>query len=142
MNVFLSPILITPNYDMPTGQLLTHFKISLITNLKILEEETETLRRMNFYARYAMEPHTLYTDSDTRNRLAEIRNLLGKDTQGTNFKNFSLDRCIHEHIYMATNIAPTVDVRIELDEDFLETVLTQLTLKQIVEKSLINDKKF
>ena len=131
-----------PNYDIPTGQQLTHFKISLITNLKILEEDTETLRRMNFYARYAMEPHTRYTDQDTRNRLAEIRKLLGKDMQRTEFRNFSLDRYMREHIYMVTNNSPTVDVRIEFDEDFLETVLTQLTLKQIVEKSVINDKKF
>ena len=131
-----------PSYDMPTGQQLTHFKVSLITNLRILEEDTETLRRMNFYARYAMEPHTRYTDWVTRNRLAEIRKLLYKDTQGTQFKNFSLDRYMREHIYMATNTAPTVDVRIEFDEDFLETVLTQLTLKQIIEPSVINDKKF
>lgn len=78
---------------------------------------------MNFYARYAMEPHNRYTDQDTRNRLTEIRKLLGKDTQGTAFKNFSLDRYMREHICMATNISPTVDVRIEFDEDFLETVL-------------------
>ena len=131
-----------PNYDMQDKQQLTHFKVALITNLKILEEDTETLKRMGFYARYAMEPHTRYTDWATRSRLAEIKKLLDRDTQGTRFKNFSLDRYMREHIYMVTDTSPTVDVTIEFEKDFLETVLTQLTFKQIVEPSANDVEKF
>ena len=129
-----------PNYDSPEGQQLTHFKISLIANLKILEDDIEKLRRMDFYARYAMEPHPFYTDSATRDRLREIEKELKEDERS--FKNFSLDRYMREHIYMTTNNAPTVDVMIEFDEDFLETVLTQLTLKQKIEPPANNDKKW
>ena len=129
-----------PNYDSLEGQQLTHFKISLIANLKILEDDIEKLRQMNFYARYAMEPHPIYTDSATRNRLREIEEKLKGDERS--FKNFSLDRYMREHIYMVTNNAPTVDVMIEFDEDFLETVLTQLTLKQKIAPPVNNDKKY
>lgn len=129
-----------PNYDSPEGQQLTHFKISLIANLKILEDNAEKLRQMNFYARYAMEPNPLYTDKATRKRLRKIEEKLKGDE--SSFKNFSLDRYMREHIYMATNSAPTVDVMIEFDEDFVETVLTQLTLKQKIEPPANNDKKW
>ena len=127
-----------PNYDSPEGQQLTHFKLSLIANLKILKDDIEKLRRMDFYARYAMEPHPFYTDSATRDRLREIEKELKEDERS--FKNFSLDRYMREHIYMTTNNAPTVDVMIEFDEDFLETVLTQLTLKQTIAPPANNDK--
>ena len=129
-----------PNYDSPEGQQLTHFKISLIANLKILEDDIKKLRRLDFYARYAMEPHPFYTDSATRDRLSEIENKLKDDE--SSFKNFSLDRYMREHIYMVTNNASTVDVTIEFDEDFLETILTQLTLKQKFEPPANNDKKY
>ena len=46
-----------PKNDSFAGQQLTHFKISLIENLKILDEDNEPLRRIDFYARYAMESH-------------------------------------------------------------------------------------
>lgn len=129
-----------PNYDSPEGQQLTHFKLSLIVNLKILEDSAEKLRRMDFYARYAMESHPFYTDSATKYRLSKIEEELKKDE--SSFKNFSLDRYMREHIYMVTNNAPTVDVTIEFDEDFLETILTQLTLKQKVGAPVNNDKKW
>lgn len=129
-----------PNYDSPEGQQLTHFKISLIANLKILEDDIEKLRRLDFYARYAMESHPFYTDSATRDRLREIEEKLQEDTK--EFKNFSLDRYMREHIYMVTNNAPTVDVTIEFDEDFVETILTQLTLKQRVDPPVNDDKKW
>lgn len=139
-----------PNYDSPEGQQLTHFKISLIANLKILEDEQEeenhedahdTLRRMNFYARYAMEPHSRYTNWDTQKRIAEIRKHLKDETKERAFKNFSLDRYMREHVYMVSDNSPTVDVTITFDKDFLETVLTQLTLKQIVEPLERDEKK-
>ena len=107
-----------------------------------MEEDTETLKRMSFYARYTMEPHTRYTDWATQSRLAEIKKLLRKDIRETQFKNFSLDRYMREHIYMVIDTSPTVDVTIEFDKDFLETVLIQLTLKQIVEPSANNNEKF
>ena len=129
-----------PNCDTAEGQQLTHFKVSLITNLKILEENTETLRRIDFYARYAMESHPYYTDNATRARLDEIEHSLKLNE--TSFKNFSLDRYMREHIYMVTNTSPTVDVTIEFDKNFLETILTQLTLKQIVRPSANNNEKF
>lgn len=129
-----------PNYDSPEGQQLTHFKISLIANLKILEDDIEKLRRLDFYARYAMEPHPYYTDNATRHRLSKIEEELKKDERS--FKNFSLDRYMREHIYMVTNNAPTVDVTIEFGEDFVETILTQLTLKQKIEPPANNDKKW
>ena len=128
----------------------THFKISLIANLKILEDEQEeenhedahdTLRRMNFYARYAMEPHSRYTNWDTQKRIAEIRKHLKDETKERAFKNFSLDRYMREHVYMVSDNSPTVDVTITFDKDFLETVLTQLTLKQIVEPLERDEKK-
>ena len=137
-----------PNYDSSEGQQLTHFKISLIANLKILEEEEEqgneeqnTLKRMDFYARYAMEPHTRYTNRATQERIAEIQKLLKDDNEERKFKNFSLDRYMREHIYMVSDNSPTVDVTITFDKDFLETVLTQLTLKQIVEPLPRDEKK-
>lgn len=141
-----------PNYDSPEGQQLTHFKISLITNLKILEEEKkkekkeleeehDTLRRMDFYARYAMEPHSRYTNWATQERIVEIQKLLKDDNEEREFKNFSLDRYMREHVYMVSDNAPMVDVTITFDKDFLETVLTQLTLRQIVEPLPRDDKK-
>ena len=131
-----------PNYDSPEGQQLTHFKISLIANLKILEDDIEKLRRMDFYARYAMESHPFYTDSATRDRLREIEKSLQKNTLDSSLKNFSLDRYMREHIYMVTNNAPTVDVMIEFNEDFVETILSQLTLKQKIQPPVNNDKKW
>lgn len=131
-----------PNYDSPEGQQFTHFKISLIANLKILEDNIKNLKRMNFYARYAMESHPYYTDSVTKERLWEIGNILQSDIEENSFKNFSLDRYMREHIYMTTNSASTVDVTIAFDEDFLETILTQLALKQKVEPPANNDKRY
>ena len=49
---------------------------------------------------------------------------------------------MREHIYMVTDTSPTVDVTIEFEKDFLETVLTQLTFKQIVEPSANDVEKF
>lgn len=134
------------NYDSPEGQQLTHFKISLIANLRILEEEEEqeksnTLLRMDFYARYAMEPHTRYTNWATQGRLAEIRKNLDDNKKARAFKNFSLDRYMREHVYLVSDNSPMVDVTITFDKDFLETLLTQLTLKQIVEPLPRDDKK-
>ena len=129
-----------PNYDSPEGQQLTHFKLSLIANLKILEDDIEKLRRMDFYARYAMESHPFYTDSATRDRLRAIEEKLKGDE--SSFKNFSLDRYMREHIYMVTNSAATIDVTIEFDEDFVETILSQLTLKQKIQPPVNNDKKW
>lgn len=124
-----------PKNDTPEGNQLSHFKISLIKNLKILDETVTPLRKINLYARYAMEPHPYYTDFATRARLAEIESILQSDTRETRFKNFSLDRYMREHIYMVVNNSPTVDVTIEFDKDFLETIFTQLTTKQIVNPS-------
>ncbi len=131
-----------PKNDTPEGQQFSHFKISLIANLKILDEKITPLRKIDFYARYAMEPHSYYTDSATRERLAEIENILQSDTRETTFKNFSLDRYMREHIYMVTNDSPTVDVTIEFDKDFLETIFTQLTSKQKVTPSANNKGKW
>lgn len=131
-----------PKNDTPEGQQLSHFKISLIANLKILDEKIMLLRKIDFYARYAMEPNPYYTDSATRERLAEIENILQSDTRETTFKNFSLDRYMREHIYMVTNNLPTVDVTIEFDKDFLETIFTQLTSKQKVTPSANDNGKW
>lgn len=131
-----------PNRDLPGSKQLTHFKVSLITNLQILDKDCERLREMDFYARYAMEPHPYYTDRATRERLEEISTILQRDTQENSFKNFSLDRYMREHIYMSTNAAPTVDVTIEFDKDFLETLLTQLTMKQNVRISPNDNGKY
>lgn len=89
-----------PKNDSFDGQQLTHFKIALIENLKILDEDNEPLRKIDFYARYAMESHPSYTDGATKERLAEIENILQEDTLDAEFKNFSLDRYMREHIYM------------------------------------------
>lgn len=129
-----------PNYDSPECQQLTHFKISLITNLKISESKSATMRWLNFYARYAMESHPYYTDSATRRRLREIQYIIQEDKNS--FQQFSLDRYMREHIYMVTSRDPIIDATIEFDKDFLDTVLTQLTLKQKVEPSPNNDQKF
>lgn len=131
-----------PKNDTPEGQQLSHFKISLIANLKILDEKIMPLRKIDFYARYAMEPHPYYTDSATRDRLDEIENILQSDKRETTFKNFSLDRYMREHIYMVTNNLPTVDVTIEFDKDFLETIFTQLTSKQKVTPSANDNGKW
>ena len=131
-----------PKNDSFDGQQLTHFKIALIENLKILDEDNEPLRKIDFYARYAMESHPYYTDQATKERLAEIENILQEDTRDAQFKNFSLDRYMREHIYMISNNAPTVDVTIEFDNDFLETIFTQLTFKQKVAPSATNNGKW
>ena len=131
-----------PNYDSTEGHQLTHFKISLIENLKVLEDDIESLRKIGSYARYVMETHPFYTRNAIGRRLREITCFLRADTREISFKNFSLDRYMREHIYMTTNDAPMVDVTIEFEEDFLETMLTQLTLKQRVEPPANNDKKF
>lgn len=123
--------------DVPEGRRLSHFKVSLIGDLKTLDEDIEPLSRINEFARYAMPSQVSYAEHVTKERIARINDMM-EDSQmnGTEYaelRNFSLDRYMREHVYMSSSASSTIDARIYFTEDFIDTVVTQFNLQQKID---------
>lgn len=119
---------------------LQHFKVSLIEDLKILDENIVPLMTHSEFARYTPGLNRFYRRlGDEYNwTLEDIRNLVTRYVNGeflevkelTNVKRFSLDRYMRDHIYMEQNNTPVIAITILFKEDFLDKFLVQFGLNQ------------
>ena len=117
---------------------LNHFKVSLMTEVKIIEDNSTPLIQTLEIARYLFPSQSLYAraffDGEIEEKLNEIRGkmlrefIFGRASEET--KKYSLDRYMREHIYMEANQSPVVAVTIYFKEEFLDKFLTQFTLEQ------------
>lgn len=123
--------------DVPEGRRLSHFKVSLIGDLKILDEDREPLTKINEFARYAIPSQASYAEHVTKERIAKINDMIeDSEMNGTEYaelQKFSLDRYMREHVYMSSSPSATIDVRITFPEDFIDTVVTQFNLQQKID---------
>ena len=123
-----------PKQDLPDKHQLSHFKVSLMENVKkVLVGETAPLSFVDNYERYIMESQNIYTLDRTRSRIPrtvknfdDVEHMVGEELT----KNFSLDRYMREHIYMSSSKLDLVDVKIYFKESFMETILTRFYVKK------------
>ena len=119
---------------------LLHFKISLIEDLKILDERVEPLMTHSEYARYTPGVNRFYRSLGDEYvwTLEDIRGLVTRYVNGEllkyedlkKIKRFSLDRYMRDHIYMEQNNTPVISIAILFKEDFLDKFLTQFGSNQ------------
>ena len=117
---------------------LNHFKVSLIENLQIIEDEILPVTQTVEFGRYFLPSFKLYArplpndalddEIEKVSRMMMFAYLMGDESE--EIQKFSLDRYMREHIYMEVNEEPIIEVTIYFKENFLDKFLTQFTLNQ------------
>ena len=107
----------------------THFKVSLIENLKIIEEKARPIREITDYIFYelgeekflSMKP---YEVEEYREDLKQSRE---RDRGGVTIK-FPLDRYLQEHVYLSDGEDVPRKIEILFSEDIKDKILTRFGL--------------
>lgn len=117
---------------------LNHFKVSLMENLQIIEDEILPVTQTVEFGRYFLPSFKLYArplpndalddEIEKFSRMMMFAYLTGNESE--EIQKFSLDRYMREHIYMEVNEEPIIEVTIYFKENFLDEFLTQFTLEQ------------
>lgn len=117
---------------------LQHFKISLMEDVKIIEDYRVPIIQTLEIVRYLFPSYSLYSraffDGELEEELLKVRSKMLfefiKGTASETTHKYSLDRYMREHIYMESSELPPVAITIYFKEDFLDKFLTQFTLEQ------------
>ena len=105
-----------PQEDLSKKSQLNQYKISLIGDIEILDEESLPIRKIVDYKHYKIESE-LYYANDEQNR-------------GGLSIDFSLDNYMKEHIFASSSQFPLVDIKIYFMENLMEEILTRFDLRK------------
>jgi len=107
-----------------------HFKVSLIENLKILDENARPIREMNDYIFYKLgEKFSEMNDYEIDEYREDLKNSRERDRGGVTL-NFPLDRYLKEHIYLSDGDNLPTKIEILFREDIKEIILTRFGLNE------------
>lgn len=139
-----------PGNDTKAGRILSHFRLSHITNVKKLDEDTLSIGNMVEFYRYA-RPYTIngndeWLPSQMKDGRKKGNRQFWLNTEENHkrmaageppimpkieaLKLFALDRYARENVYMYHNDAPPADIKLFFREDSLETVISQFGLDE------------
>lgn len=120
-------IYLIANYD--SNYNFTHFKISLIENLKILDENARPIREITDYIFYKLGEEKFFNMKpyEVEEYREDLKNSRERDRGGVSL-NFPLDRYLKEHIYLSDGDNLPTKIEILFCEDLKEIIFTRFGL--------------
>ena len=107
----------------------SHFKVSLIENLKILDENARPIREITDYIFYKLGEEKFFNMKpyEVEEYREDLKNSRERDRGGVTL-NFPLDRYLKEHIYLSDGDNLPTKIEILFCEDLKEIILTRFGL--------------
>lgn len=122
-----------PENDTKEGHILSHFRVSTLTNVQVEDEKNLILAKMVEFPRYA-EVSTVRGGEKWRrsvkNRIRKEKNMPCIMHNDEALEEFALDRYLRENVFMYHNDSPPINVKLYFREDSMGEVMSRFAIDQ------------